>query len=270
MNRGCSTPCAASATSSGCREPALAHRARPRRGGRAGRRAGRRPAPTSRRPGSSGTAWTRRSWPGRGRSTPWAAGPVTRPPVADRFVRCPSAGSVQPAAAAQLVLYDGRVLSCIEGGPTLPVDDEDLAVAGDERGLPAAVRVRRRHVLSPAHDPVARGRRPADRPRPVRAGGDARPAPAAAGRPDAGRRGGGRRPGLGAGRADRAARAAAARRGGGHRSHERPEHAPAHRRARRGRQPGPQPEHDGRRARRRPARSSSAWWKTPATSCGRR
>jgi len=47
------------------------------------------------------------------------------------YLRCPSAGSVQPAAAAQLVLYDGRVLSCIEGGPALPVDDEDLAVAGE-------------------------------------------------------------------------------------------------------------------------------------------
>jgi two-component system sensor histidine kinase MprB len=46
-----------------------------------------------------------------------------------RFLRCPSAGSVQPAAAAQLVLFDGRVLPCIEGAPALPVDDEDLTVA---------------------------------------------------------------------------------------------------------------------------------------------
>jgi two-component system sensor histidine kinase MprB len=46
-----------------------------------------------------------------------------------RFRLCPSAGSVQPATAAQLVIFDGRVLSCIEGAPTLPVDDEDLLVA---------------------------------------------------------------------------------------------------------------------------------------------
>jgi two-component system sensor histidine kinase MprB len=48
-----------------------------------------------------------------------------------RFLRCPTAGSVQPAAAAQLVLFDGRVLSCIEGTPELPVDEEDLAVAAN-------------------------------------------------------------------------------------------------------------------------------------------
>ena len=48
-----------------------------------------------------------------------------------RFLRCPTAGSVQPAAAAQLLLFDGRILSCIEGAPELPVDDEDLAVAAN-------------------------------------------------------------------------------------------------------------------------------------------
>jgi two-component system sensor histidine kinase MprB len=53
-----------------------------------------------------------------------------------RFLRCPTVGSVQPAAAAQLLLYDGRVLPCIEGGPALPVDDEDLSVASGESTRP--------------------------------------------------------------------------------------------------------------------------------------
>jgi two-component system sensor histidine kinase MprB len=59
-----------------------------------------------------------------------------RPPQADRFVHCPTAGALQPAAAAQLVAFDGRSRSCIQDGPVLPIDDEDLAVANDPRARP--------------------------------------------------------------------------------------------------------------------------------------
>ena len=59
-----------------------------------------------------------------------------RPPPADRFVHCPSPGALQPAAAAQLVTFDGRSRSCIQGGPALPIDDEDLTVASDSQTAP--------------------------------------------------------------------------------------------------------------------------------------
>jgi two-component system sensor histidine kinase MprB len=58
-----------------------------------------------------------------------ASGP-NRP--ADGFERpagCPPAGIFQPAAAAQRISTDGTVTSCIEGGPTIPVDDADEAIA---------------------------------------------------------------------------------------------------------------------------------------------
>lgn len=48
-----------------------------------------------------------------------------------RLGNCPPAGSLQPASAAQLVAADGSVTTCIEGGPTLPRDDTDLALARD-------------------------------------------------------------------------------------------------------------------------------------------
>ena len=42
---------------------------------------------------------------------------------------CPAPGTLQPASAAQLVAADGSVLTCIEGGPTLPRDQTDLDLA---------------------------------------------------------------------------------------------------------------------------------------------
>jgi two-component system sensor histidine kinase MprB len=42
---------------------------------------------------------------------------------------CPAAGNLQPASAAQLVYADGSVITCIEGGPTLPRDQTDLDLA---------------------------------------------------------------------------------------------------------------------------------------------
>ena len=42
---------------------------------------------------------------------------------------CATAGSFQPASAAQIVAPDGTVTSCIEGGPTLPRTDQDRSLA---------------------------------------------------------------------------------------------------------------------------------------------
>lgn len=42
---------------------------------------------------------------------------------------CPTAGSLQPAVAAQLVSAGGGVTSCIDGGPELPVERHRLAAA---------------------------------------------------------------------------------------------------------------------------------------------
>ena len=55
-------------------------------------------------------------------------------PVFTRPTRCPPAGVLQPAAAAQLVSADGTATVCIEGGVELPVDDDDRAVAERESG----------------------------------------------------------------------------------------------------------------------------------------
>ncbi|MGZ8765125.1 MAG: HAMP domain-containing sensor histidine kinase [Acidimicrobiia bacterium] len=49
---------------------------------------------------------------------------------------CPRAGTVQPAAAAQLIASDGTVTVCIPGAVILPVDAEDRATRpGDEPRL---------------------------------------------------------------------------------------------------------------------------------------
>ncbi len=42
---------------------------------------------------------------------------------------CATPGSFQPASAAQLVSTNGTVISCIEGGPTLPVTDHEQSLA---------------------------------------------------------------------------------------------------------------------------------------------
>ena len=44
------------------------------------------------------------------------------------FVRCP-VGTLQPAAALQIVAADGRFLQCIADAPQLPIDQRDLQVA---------------------------------------------------------------------------------------------------------------------------------------------
>ncbi len=44
---------------------------------------------------------------------------------------CPPSGMFQPAAAAQRISADGTVTACIEGGPTIPVDAADTALAHD-------------------------------------------------------------------------------------------------------------------------------------------
>jgi two-component system sensor histidine kinase MprB len=41
----------------------------------------------------------------------------------DGVTDCPSAGSFQPASAAQLVTPTGTITACIDGGPTLPIAD---------------------------------------------------------------------------------------------------------------------------------------------------
>jgi two-component system sensor histidine kinase MprB len=57
------------------------------------------------------------------RTQPGAPGPII-----EGGGICPPPGLVQPAAAAQLIAPDGVVTKCIEGGPTLPVSQADLAV----------------------------------------------------------------------------------------------------------------------------------------------
>jgi len=44
-------------------------------------------------------------------------------------VGCAPAGSFQPAAAAQLVSDSGTVTACIDGAPTLPIDDQATSLA---------------------------------------------------------------------------------------------------------------------------------------------
>jgi two-component system, OmpR family, sensor histidine kinase MprB len=44
---------------------------------------------------------------------------------------CPTAGTFQPASAAQLVSTNGMVTSCIDGGPTLPITDKEAALSDD-------------------------------------------------------------------------------------------------------------------------------------------
>jgi two-component system sensor histidine kinase MprB len=41
---------------------------------------------------------------------------------------CPAPGSFQPASGAQIVSANGAVTSCIDGGPTLPVTDQDRSL----------------------------------------------------------------------------------------------------------------------------------------------
>jgi two-component system sensor histidine kinase MprB len=56
------------------------------------------------------------------------------PGFGTRPSNCPAAGSLQPASAAQLVAVDGSVITCIEGGPTLPRDQTDLDLARSSGG----------------------------------------------------------------------------------------------------------------------------------------
>ena len=45
---------------------------------------------------------------------------------------CATAGSFQPASAAQLVAVDGTVTSCIQGGPALPITEHDASLAAGD------------------------------------------------------------------------------------------------------------------------------------------
>jgi len=52
------------------------------------------------------------------------------------FLHCPTVGSLQPAAAAQIITADGRFLQCIDQGPQLPIDARDLGVAASAHSQP--------------------------------------------------------------------------------------------------------------------------------------
>ncbi|MCU0267990.1 MAG: HAMP domain-containing histidine kinase [Acidimicrobiales bacterium] len=60
-------------------------------------------------------------------------GPQTRdrpdPPQAPVVLVCPPPAMLQPAVAVQYLSTDTTVTTCLEGAPTLPVDDADLALA---------------------------------------------------------------------------------------------------------------------------------------------
>lgn len=70
-----------------------------------------------------------------------------------RPTNCPPAGLLQPAAAAQLVSASGAATVCIEGGVTIPVDDDDREIAegeGDVRLRTVEISGRRYRVITVA------------------------------------------------------------------------------------------------------------------------
>ena len=65
---------------------------------------------------------------GRGGRGDRDGGPGPGGPGPAASTGCPVAGSFQPASGAQLVSTSGVVTSCIDGGPSLPVTDQDQAL----------------------------------------------------------------------------------------------------------------------------------------------
>ncbi len=89
-----------------------------------------------------------------------------RPGARPVLSRCPTGGSLQPAAAAQIITVDGRFLQCIDQGPQLPID-ADLAVAASADSHRFFARPPSTASLPPADRAVAGRRGLPDRPRPL-------------------------------------------------------------------------------------------------------